>query len=226
MKKIISFSLWGNNEIYTIGAIKNALIAKDKYPDFECWFYIHYETVPINIIEQLQIMTNVHIIPKSGNLNTVKPMMWRFEAIDDPNVEIMMPRDTDTRILDREVQAVNDWLNSNTLFHIMRDHPCHSHKILGGMFGTKKLPNIPNWKIHIDKFIQKGHRNYDISFLDSFVYPLIKNNCTIHASFFKYEQNCKNFPSPFIDFHHVGEYVFANDTRSATHIKILKRGKK
>lgn len=26
-------------------------------------------------------------------------MCWRFEAIDNPNVEVMIPRDTDTRFL-------------------------------------------------------------------------------------------------------------------------------
>lgn len=31
MKKIISFSLWGNNPTYNIGAIRNAEIAKDVY---------------------------------------------------------------------------------------------------------------------------------------------------------------------------------------------------
>ena len=46
MKKVISFSLWGNNPTYNIGAIKNAELAKEFYPDFECWFYIHEETVP------------------------------------------------------------------------------------------------------------------------------------------------------------------------------------
>jgi hypothetical protein len=35
---------------------------------------------------------------KSGDLSYIKPMMWRFESIDDPEVEIMMSRDTDTRI--------------------------------------------------------------------------------------------------------------------------------
>ena len=47
-------------------------------------------------------------------------MMWRFEAIDNQDVEIMMSRDTDTRILPREVKAVEEWINSNKIFHIMR----------------------------------------------------------------------------------------------------------
>ena len=34
MKKVISFSLWGKNPTYTIGAIKNAELASQFYPDF------------------------------------------------------------------------------------------------------------------------------------------------------------------------------------------------
>ena len=69
------------------------------------------------------------------------PMMWRFEPIDDPEVEIIMSRDTDTRFTQREKLAVNEWLSTNKTFHIMRDHPHHNFCILGGMFGTKKYQN-------------------------------------------------------------------------------------
>jgi hypothetical protein len=138
MKKVISFSLWGNNPTYNIGAIKNAESANTIYPDFECWFYIHKDSVPQETIDALNSLTNTKIIFKTGDLNKIKPMMWRFEAIDNNDVEIMMSRDTDTRFLLREKLAVNEWLKSDTTFHIMRDHPHHNFCILGGMFGTKK----------------------------------------------------------------------------------------
>ena len=32
----------------------------------------------------------------------------------------------------------HDYFKSDKIFHIMRDHPHHSHYILGGMFGIKK----------------------------------------------------------------------------------------
>lgn len=38
MKKVITFSLWGNNPTYNIGAIENTKIALILYPDFECWW--------------------------------------------------------------------------------------------------------------------------------------------------------------------------------------------
>ena len=193
MKKILSFSLWGDNPTYNIGAIKNAEQAKTLYPEFECWFYIH-ESVPKETIDILKAMSNTKIIIKTGDLNKNKPMMWRFEAIDDPDVEIMMSRDTDTRFTQREILAVNEWLNSDTIFHIMRDHPHHNFCILGGMFGTKKIKEIPSWNSIMNTFSQTGDRDYDQTFLANVIYPIIKNNSTIHASFHKMEPHAKNFP--------------------------------
>lgn len=223
MKKIISFSLWGDNPTYNIGAIKNAELAKYAYPDFECWFYIHKDTVPQETIDALNSFTNTKIIFKTGDLNKIKPMMWRFEAIDDDNVEIMMSRDTDTRFLLREKLAVDQWLSSNNVFHIMRDHPHHNFCILGGMFGTRKIPQIPNWSSIMNSFNQIGHRDYDQTFLRDIIYPLIKNNSTIHASFNKMEPHAKNFPIKYCsDLRFVGEYVYFDDSRSIEHINILR----
>lgn len=223
MKKVFSFSLWGNNPTYCVGAIKNAKIIKQKFPDFECWFYVHSETVPDKTIEQLKSMLNVKIIYKSGDLNTEKPMMWRFESIDNPEVEIMMSRDTDTRIWEREILAVNEWLQSDKLFHIMRDHPHHGDHIPGGMFGTKKIPEILSWKDLINNFKQTGNRQYDQNFLRDLIYPIIKNNSIIHSSFHKWEPHAKPFPIPYNnEYNFVGEYVYADESRSKSHIDILK----
>ena len=223
MIKVFTFSLWGNNPTYCVGAIKNAEIIKQKFPDFQCWIYIHVDTVPNNIIEQLRLMTNVNIILKEGDLNIVKPMMWRYEAIDDPNVEIMMPRDADSRIWEREILAVNEWLESGKLFHIMRDHPHHSYHILGGMFGTRKNPLITSWKELMNNFRQVGNKQYDQDFLKDYIYPVIKDNSIIHASFHKWESHSKIFPIPYNnEFNFVGEYIYADESRSNSHINILK----
>jgi len=230
MVKVITFSLWGDKPIYNIGALKNAELAKTYYPDFECWFYIHSPSVPEKTIIELQNNNNVKIIFKNGDLNNSKPMMWRFEAIDDPDVEIMMPRDTDTRILLREKLAVDEWLQSGKLFHIMRDHPYHSHPIQGGMFGTKKNPNILSICNLIDNFIQYGNRDYDQHFLRDKIYPIVKNDVLIHASFnIKNEERIhignfvKPFPIPYdIDYHFVGEYVNADESRVLEHSNMLK----
>ncbi len=222
MKKVISYSLWGDNLIYNIGAIRNVEIASIFYPDFECWFYVHKESVPEIIIERLSKFNNTKIIFKEGDLNNSKPMMWRFEAILDPEVEIMLSRDTDSRFLVREKLAVEEWLNSKFSFHIMRDHPYHTTEILGGMFGTKKNPKI-DWETHIKNCQQIGARDYDQYFLKEIIYPLIEDDCLIHASFWKKEDFCQPFPIGFEnDYKFVGGHVYPNESINVGHCEHLK----
>jgi hypothetical protein len=227
MKRILTFSLWGDNPTYNIGAIKNAQLALTYYPEFECWFYVHVSTVPSNTVNELEKLPNVKIIKKEGNLATCKPMTWRFEGIDDPDVEIMMSRDTDTRILLREKLAVDEWLQSGKLFHIMRDHPHHYNphtKIMGGMFGTKKIHNI-NWTNICNTIVQNYNRDYDQIMLNNYIYPLIQHDSLVHTSFHIYsDENSHRFPIPYDDeYRFVGEYVYADESRSQYHINELKR---
>jgi DNA-binding ferritin-like protein (Dps family) len=55
------------------------------------------------------------------------------------------------------------------------------------------------------------------------IYPLIKDNSLIHASFNKYENHCKLFPISYCnEYKFVGEYVYHDESRSIRHIDILK----
>lgn len=207
MKKVITYSLWGNNSKYLKGVNDNILLAKQYYPNFECWFYIHEPTVPKNIIDIINNYDNCKIIYKNDSLQKGKPMMWRFEAIDNSDVEIMLSRDLDSRIYEREVIAVNEWLQSGKLFHIMRDHPIH-HKchILGGMFGTKKNNKIPSWINLIKNYDQNGDWGYDQNFLRDIIYPIISSDVIIHSSFIKYPNEIIH---PFIEYDN--EYKFVGE---------------
>lgn len=223
MKRVITFSLWGNNPTYNIGAVRNAEDAIKAYPDFECWFYIHEPSVPKETVQKLRTFNHVTVILRSGDLNTSKPMMWRFEAIDDPEVEIMMSRDTDTRIWLREQLAVKEWIHSGAPFHIMRDHMNHGTPILGGMFGTRKLNEIPCWKSLMDEAVQQGHRDYDQTFLAKMLYPIVRDRAIIHASFHKWEPHAQPFPIPFCPaFKFVGEYVYWDESRSPEHVNMIR----
>lgn len=52
----------------------------------------------------------------------------------DELVDTFMSRDSDSKIIPREAEAVREWLASDKVFHIMRDHPAHClfGPILGG----------------------------------------------------------------------------------------------
>lgn len=225
--KVISFSLWGNIKRYTIGAIRNAELAKILYPEFECWYYIH-SSVPKEIIEELQKFDNVKIIYKNNlDLDTCKPMCWRFEAISDSSVEMMVCRDADSRLSKREELAVREWLDSDCYLHIIRDHKIyHNYKIFGGMFGIKKYPNMPDWKKEINNYNQnRRSRMYDVGFLEMIIRDISKDKVLAHSTSNTIFSNeiCKQFPTKYdSDYSFIGEYIDENENPTLEHRLLLK----
>ena len=187
MKKVICFSLWGDNYRYTGGALQNIDLAKIYYPDWTCRFYVG-KTTPQKLIEQMQSNNNVEIIKVEDDCNWTG-MFWRFLAASDPTVDVMISRDADSRLHQREKAAVDEWLNSPYLFHIMRDHPYHGVAILGGMWGAKKgiLSNI---KLAIDDYNKGDFLGVDQNFLAEHIYPHVAPYSLVHDEFFEK----KSFP--------------------------------
>lgn len=218
MKKVISYSLYGNNPRYTIGAIKNAVLAKQYMPDWKCRFYID-EEVPQWVVQTLTLMDNCEVIFVRFEELRLFKMTYRFLVFSDPEVDIAIVRDVDARISARDILAVNEWLSTDFSFHIMKDHPVgHGYLISGGMFGgrTDKLRNMQ--KMLIKFFHENPYYIYgvDQTFLAEEVYPIVKDDCLFHSE--HYECNPagrsiqKRFPSPdrYPD-NHIGAAIDEND---------------
>ena len=61
----------------------------------------------------------------------VDASLWRFLPLSDPLVDVVLSRDLDSALNEREAAAVEEWLQSGANFHLMRDHPKHGTEILG-----------------------------------------------------------------------------------------------
>ena len=86
-------------------------------------------------------------MPAFGNISHIFPLNWRFLPAIDDQVELLFVRDLDSHISQREVDAVQEFLNSTEDFHVMRDHPQHDVPILGGTWGIKLEKNKIRQKI-------------------------------------------------------------------------------
>ena len=184
-KKVISFSLWGSNPLYTIGAIKNANLALTLYPDWGCVFYCN-SCVPLEIISTLQSIKNTTVI-LYDSVGDFRSALNRFLIVDDPEVEYAIFRDADSRLSMREKHAVDDWLKNNTDIHIMRDHPYHGWFIQAGMFGIKTEKFKNKIKNAISEYSPKNIKTEDQNFMSAYITNMIKtNNCTVtvHDPFF------------------------------------------
>ena len=204
-KKLICFSLWGTHEFYNYGALENALIAKDIYPGWICRYYYLENGCDVRIIEQLRKLDNVELIEMKG-IDTNNNMFWRFDPAFSEKDVIMISRDTDSRLNQREKVAVDKWLESDKDFHIMRDHPHHTAQIMGGMWGSRNNILFP-LKEQYESFVKNGNRGADQDFLKQTVYPHVQNNVMIHASHYRIETNCMDMPKIQIEGNFVGAYV-------------------
>lgn len=212
MKKVISFSLWGNNPKYTIGAVKNAELVNLIYPEWVGRFYVG-KSVPVVIIEMLENIQNIEIVrmDEEGDWNG---MFWRFMACEDS--DIMLSRDTDSRLSLREKYAVDEWLASDKDFHIMRDHPYHTTAIMGGMWGCRN-EILKNIKELINNYNKGNFWQVDQNFLKEIIYPIVKNSSFIHDEFFEK----KPFPIKRENYEFVGDVFDEFENRHPEYFKKL-----
>ena len=225
-KKVISFSLWGNNPKYTIGAIRNAELAATIYPDWICRFYVEKD-VENSIISSLAKYEHVEIeIVRESKYG--ESYFWRFYAAADPNVEIVIFRDTDSRLNIREKAAVEQWIESDKQVHIMRDHPLHFMPIMAGMWGVKGQ-YLNNIRVLVDQYLssdlhldqnpsQNSSYGMDQHFLYT-IYPFFKDRCFVHDEFFIGEP----FPIPRINSRWVGQTFNVNEESIIPIDEILNR---
>jgi len=212
--KVISFSLYGNESKYTIGAINNSKLHKKLFTDWEMRVY-HNNTTSINILNELKD-NGVNLINTNEDRGFINST-WRFFPLSE-NVDYFISRDCDSRISERDEIAVSEWIESNKSFHIIRDHPVgHSWVINAGMWGGKGRI-ITNIKELMDNYIKNSanynrNRTTDQMFLRDILYPIIKNDCLIHDEYYNYE----NIGIPIkrdrkIDnFAFIGEAIAEND---------------
>lgn len=225
MKKVISFSLYGNNPIYTMGCIKNAKLKRHFFKDWEIWVYYN-NTVSDEILNELAKL-NVVLINTNED-NGFFGSLWRFRPIIDPNIEYFISRDGDSRISLRDETAVEEWIKSGKNFHIIRDHPTgHGWPINAGMWGARGQ-SIPNFFELMISYLRNNNNPYDKTvdqcFLRDVVYPIASKNCFLHDEFFNYENTGTHIKRAreLDDFAFIGESVDENDIPDADQRTCIK----
>ena len=136
--KVLSVSLYGNDSFYYRLLPSLARSVQKMYPGWILRVY-HDDSIKQDIKCKIECLKdennnlldntdfcNINQIPVKGCLgqtwtaNYVHAMQWRWLPIGDSLVDIFLSRDTDSKIIRREIDAVNVWLNSNLAGHIMR----------------------------------------------------------------------------------------------------------
>ena len=206
--KYISYSLWGDNELYNIGIVKNAQQVPEIYSGWQMIVY-HDNSVPKETLRVLEDL-NVKLVNVDGHTHG---MFWRFFASDLVDCEYAIFRDGDSRLSVREKMAVDEWIESGKTIHVMRDHPAHQIPygnnglgILGGMWGIKG--NTIPMKESVENFSKNRTMGYGIdqTFLKT-IYNVFENDRCTHDDFFEK----KPFPIKRENGRFIGERMNVND---------------
>lgn len=179
MKRVISFTLFGPDPMYSVGAVANAALAARLYPGWVCRFHIG-DSVDRAAIAELAGMPNTEVVLHTGEAEDYTALFWRFEGLDNETVGTWLFRDCDSRIGLREVSAVKAWSVSDAQFHVMRDHPAHVLPVSAGMWGArgegarKLAPLLPEHP-------SAEHSMVDQVWLRDVAYPVMSSSLYVHA---------------------------------------------
>jgi len=227
MKKVISFSIYGDQPMYTIGILRNLELAKIIYPDWKVYVYYN-DTVPMDMIEKYKSFDNCEVFDMT---NFPGPgVLWRFTPKE--NVERFISRDGDSRLSMREKYAVDEWISSGKSLHIMRDHPHHGVPIYAGLVGLVVTEDL-NLKNDITTFIgYNAHQNLnlfnkyiDTPFLNQYVYERFVSNGDVicHDSCHTQFPYSKPFPTKMEDQRFIGEIYDQFDNRKEQYREWINR---
>jgi hypothetical protein len=234
-KNVIAYSLWGDKPIYWIGALKNIELANKYFPGWISRFYVDknskkelIDTIKGENVEVILVDPNSVKNTENWQTHSFQGMFWRFWASEDSDVDVFLSRDCDSRLSERESNAVNEWLLSNKLFHIMRDHPYHTTPILGGMWGCRGgIMSKIKLSEKILQWTNQNNGNYnfgvDQDFLAKVIYPIIFNYSMEHSEFnLRFGGEIKEFPTIRNNYEFVGDVFDENDNRHPEYWKIIK----
>lgn len=131
--KLISFSLYGNVDMYMAGAIENCRLARTVYPGWHVVVYVD-QACPA-----AALMAEGATVRRMRNSQEHSGMLWRFLPAWEKCVKRVIFRDCDSRLNVREAAAVAAWERSGLRAHSMHDHAHHRPKhlpLFGGMWGV------------------------------------------------------------------------------------------
>jgi hypothetical protein len=135
MVNVFSFCLYGpENPTYYRGMLENIALIGMYYPQWKVYIYIAPD-VTQEMRAHLRACSSV--VLRETNVLGAPNMIHRFYAIDEPGVDLMLVRDADSRVHWKDRWAINQFLESKRIAHMIRDNESHKVEMCGGLWGVR-----------------------------------------------------------------------------------------
>ena len=109
---------------YGEGALANARLLPEVFPGWQMWVYFD-TSAPVEIVAPLSRARSVRLINVSASRRLAtnpNPRTWRFAVASEPTVGRWLIRDIDSRLIERDRRAVDEWISSGRRFSVMREY--------------------------------------------------------------------------------------------------------
>lgn len=181
--KLACFTVFGSDpdDIYYRGALKNALWYLNYWPDWKCRFYLGGTPLRQGLGALLEPFPNAEVVPMPHSSENQSATFWRFLALREKGHEALVFRDVDSRPIERERLAVQQWLDSDRDFHVIRDHRRHGVPMLAGLWGVKG-PGLDRIRHRVPQYLAGAHYQVDQQWLSSIVWGHARLSLMQHVS--------------------------------------------
>lgn len=182
-KNVISFSLWGAAPFYAYGAMINLLLARKIFPGWTCRYYVAAD-VPRPCTAYLR--DNGAEIRNIEDEYPGVGLFQRFLVMNDRSVGRFLVRDCDARLSAAEADLVQEWIDSELPFHVVRDHVLHNELMIGGLWGGRTDSGIDIVGLMRRHFADGPNAKYghDQRMLGVMLWPLIRSHCLVHDKYY------------------------------------------
>lgn len=199
---VFSFCLYGPyNARYYPGMIENIQLIQRHFPEWFVFVYVGSDVAP-EMVSMLQSAPRV-VLRFTGKTG-IENMIERFYAIDEPDVDLMVVRDADSRVHSRDRWAIHDFLASpQFVLHTIRDHKEHSASIMGGLWAIRKSSGIDMHAEYEAYKLNPEDRGIalDQNFLSCRIYPKLRDRILVHLGRGPStpRETIRGFPTPWTE---------------------------
>jgi tetratricopeptide (TPR) repeat protein len=185
-QNVISFSLWGTAPFYCYGAMINLVLSRTIYPGWSCRYYVD-ATVPRPCVAFLR--DNGADVRNMEDEYPGVGLFQRFLVMNDPAVGRFLVRDCDARLSGGEADLIQQWIDSDYPFHVVRDHVLHNELMIGCTWAGRTDCGIDIVELMRRYFgftsgptARYGHDQFMLGLM---LWPLIRSRCLVHDKYYR-----------------------------------------
>ena len=185
--------------------MRNAHIRRIIYPDWSLRVYVACD-LPISkeneefasdvnrVLRTLQSLGADIRVVDAEVARVIPPPAWHLLALDDVGLDVVLLRNPEERLSDRDRRLVEHWMDGSNQtdfpVHCIRDHPAHNnHPIVHGLWGVKSdlvrsllTVSMKSLLVNYAKKYTGQTMDFPQSFIADVLWPKLEQQTVCHDS--------------------------------------------